>query len=207
MEYNTKRGDMQFREYGRNIEKMIEFVCGVPDGDDKNQAARALVMAMGQVGGMSTRDEVSLHKLWDHLMIMSNFQLESSWPFSPEELDNLKARVQKSSEKPTERLPYKNSKIERRHYGAYLEAMMRQLKETPDGAEYNTLATLVAQQAKRAYLVWNGELSDDNIIVDQIAEMSGDGRVTDNLKDKGIFVAYNTLPTDNQSAKKKKKKK
>ncbi len=198
---------MQYREYGRTVKKMIDKVCEVEEGEARNEATRALVSVMGQVSGMSLRDEVSLHKLWDHLMILSDFRLSSAWPYPQEELEQLKQRAHQEAYHPDERLPYKNTQINRRHYGAYLESMMRQLKQTPDGEEYDALATLVAQQAKRSYLVWNGDLSDDNLLVNQIAEFSGDERVKERLLDKGIYVNHATLPIEPVQGKKKKKKK
>ena len=207
MEYNTKRGDMQYREYGRSVMKMIEQVCAAEDGEPRNEATRALVGVMGQVSGLSIRDEVSLHKLWDHLMVLSQFRLEKAWPYSQEELQSLKQRATQEQQRPTQRLPYKNSQIDHRHYGAHLEKMMQQLKEMPDGEEYEALSLLVAQQAKRSYLVWNGELSDDNIVVQQMAQVSDDARVAEKLTDKPIYVNPATLPIEPVATKKKKKKK
>lgn len=187
---------------------MIDYVCDVEDGEKKKTASRALVAVMAQISGMSLRDEVSLHKLWDHLMIMSSFRLESAWPFTAEELEKLKSRIKERETSPRQRLSYKNSTISRRHYGAYLEAMMKKLSTVPDGAEYDTLSTLVAQQAKRSYLVWNGDLSDDNIVIDQMEKMSGDQRIEERMTNTPIHVPLASLPTEpTQSGKKKKKKK
>ena len=69
------------------------------------------------------------------------------------------------------------------------------------------LVTLVAQQAKRSYLVWNGELSDDNIVVEQMVRISGDERLREYLIDKPIVVPPNTLPIETAPSKKKKKRK
>lgn len=207
MEYNTKRGDMQYREYGRNIKKMIDTVCAVEEGEPRKEATRALISVMGQVSGLSLRDEVSLHKLWDHLMVMSEFRLESAWPFAQEELAELKKRAGEETNKPHERLQYKNTEIDRRHYGEYLESMIKKLKDLPDGEEYDSLVMLIAQQAKRSYLVWNGDLSDDEIVVNQIVQMSGDERVRDRLQGKNIYVNHASLPIEQSQGKKKKKKK
>ena len=59
MEYNTKRGDMQYREYGRNVKKMVEFVCGLEESEKKNQAVRSLVNVMGLVSGLSIKDDAT----------------------------------------------------------------------------------------------------------------------------------------------------
>ena len=207
MEYNTKRGDMQYREYGRSIQKLIDNVCNVPEGEKKDNAVKSLVYVMSQIAGMSIKDDVQYRKLWDHLMIMSNFRLDKSWPFGKEELDHLKSRATDESEKPTERLAYKSADIANRQYGEYLEKMMKKLKEVPDGEEYEYLSMLMAQQAKRDYLVWNGDLAEDNIVIDQMARISGDERVGERLRDKEINVPLNTLPIEVTQTKKKKKKK
>ena len=207
MEYNTKRGDMMFREYGRTVKKLIDDVCKAPEGETKNEAAKAIVTVMGLVSGLSLRDDVSYHKLWDHLMVMSEFKLESAWPFGQDELALLKERQNGGETAKAERLQYKNTKIGSRQFGEYLESMLRHLKELPDGEEYDALVSLVAQQAKRDYLVWNGELSDDNIIVEQMVRISGDERINAHLKDKPIVVPGGTLPVETSAKKKKKKKK
>ena len=207
MEYNTKRGDMMFREYGRTVKKLIDDVCKAPEGETKNDAAKAIVTVMGLVSGLSLRDDVSYHKLWDHLMIMSEFKLENAWPFGQDELTLLKERQNGGEAAKAERLQYKNTKIGSRQFGEYLESMLQHLKELPDGEEYDALVTLVAQQAKRDYLVWNGELADDNIVVEQMAKMSGDERILAHLKDKSIVIPSGTLPQETMAKKKKKKKK
>ena len=207
MEYNTERGDMVFREYGRIINKIIDYVCDYPDGEEKKNAASAVVYAMAQVAGVSVKDDVSYHKLWDHLMILSDFRLEDAWPFDADDLNSLKTRVQNKSEKETKRLPYKDDKVDKRYYGAYLEKMLKKMKDMPDGEEYQALTALLAQQAKRSYLVWNGELADDNIVVKQISKISNDARIEQSMINQTINVPANTLPVEPTVAKKKKKKK
>ncbi len=207
MDYNTNRGEMLYREYGRTIEKIIEKVCATPESEERNEAARAIVTSMAQIAGLSLRDDVVYHKLWDHLMIMSGFVLESAWPFGQEELAQLKERHETTENSKAEKLPYKDRTIGSRHYGEYLESMLHHLKDIPDGEEYRMLVTLVAQQAKRSYLVWNGELSNDNIVVEQMVRISGDERLREYLIDKPIVVPPNTLPIETAPSKKKKKRK
>ena len=136
MEYNTNRKDMRFREYGRSVEKIIENVCKLPEGEKKKEAAQSIITVMALVSGMSLRDDVSYHKLWDHLMIMSEFRLREAWPFDAEELTRLEEREKETDKSVKEKLPYKDSSIASRHYGEYIEAMLHNLKDVPDGDEY-----------------------------------------------------------------------
>ncbi len=208
MEYNTKRSNLLYREYGRNVKKMIEYVCAIENEEKRSRAVVAVADMMARVAGVSINDSVSAHKIWDHLMVMSEFKLDGDWPYGAEELTELKKRTQEGGEyKQTERLAYNNSHISNRLYGAYLEQMMKKLGNIEEGEEYEALITLVAQQAKRNYLVWNGELSDDDIVVNQMAKVSGDPRVEALLKGKGITVFSGSLPTDAERNGKRKKKK
>lgn len=199
---------MAYREYGRSIEKMIEKVCATEEGEPRREAAKAIVTMMGTMSGVSLKDDVSYHKLWDHLMRMSNFKLEDAWPFEMEELQKMKEenRVWNEGGGKT-KLPYSDGKISVRQYGEYLEKILKKLKTLPDGEELKELVMQTAQQAKRDYLTWNGDLGDDSIIVDWMAETSGDERVRTILAGTPIVVPQNTMPTDITHTKKKKKKK
>lgn len=208
MEYNTNRGNMAYREYGRTIGKMIEKVCRMEEGETRRTAAKAIVTAMGTVSGVSLKDDVAYHKLWDHLMRMSDFRLEDAWPFDKGELEQMKADNGVWNEGGgKKRLPYSDGKISNRQYGQLLEKMVKKIKTLPDGEELNELVMQAAQQTKRDYLTWNGELGDDSIIVDWMVETSGDERIRKILNGKAIIVPVNTMPKDVIHQKKKKKKK
>lgn len=197
-----------YREYGRAIQKLIDNVCELPEGEQKNDAVRAIVYSMSIVSGVSVKDDLSYHKLWDHLMLMSSFKLEKAWPYTSEDLENLKNRATNEKTKPTEHIPYSDrNRIRIRQYGANLDAMICKLKNMPDDEEYRDLVNLISEQTKRSYLAWNGDLSDDSIIVDHVARLSEDERVREVMKNKKIVVPPNTIPTDIVEKKKKKKRK
>lgn len=207
MDYNTQRGEMTYREYGRSVEKLIQNVCLMEDGEKKSEAAKAVVYSMSIVSGVSIKDDLSYRKLWDHLMILSSFRLEKTWPYTEEELERLKQRASSEDERPKEHLPYRNSRIRIRQYGANLDAMMCRLKEMAYDDEYRELVTLIVEQTKRSYLAWNGELSDDSIIVDHVARLSDDERVREVMSGKKIVVQPGSIPFEVVEKKKKKKKK
>ena len=49
MQYNTTLPHIIVPEYGRNIQRMIEFACTVGDKEERNLIARSIVKVMGQV--------------------------------------------------------------------------------------------------------------------------------------------------------------
>ncbi len=89
MEYNTSRSKMNISEYGRNIQKMIEYIMSIDDRDKRNKLARATINVMGQLNPHLRDVNDFKHKLWDHLFIMSDFKLDVDSPYpipSPETL-------------------------------------------------------------------------------------------------------------------------
>jgi len=81
MEYNTKRETMSIPEYGRNIHKMIDYCIGIEDREKRTQTAHAIVKVMGQMNTPNAKGNDFEHKLWDHLFIMSGFNLDIDSPF------------------------------------------------------------------------------------------------------------------------------
>ena len=49
MEYNTSLPHLIIPEYGRNIQKMIDFAIEVKDRDERNKVAQSIIDVMGQL--------------------------------------------------------------------------------------------------------------------------------------------------------------
>ncbi|HRQ52061.1 MAG TPA: DUF4290 domain-containing protein, partial [Agriterribacter sp.] len=47
MEYNTTRNHLIMREYGRHIQKMIDYVITIEDREKRQKNAQALIELMG----------------------------------------------------------------------------------------------------------------------------------------------------------------
>lgn len=76
LEYNTTRGPLKMAEYGRNIQKMVEYLLTIPDKAERTKAAYALVKSM-EIVAPEQRDFQDLRrKLWDHLYIISDYRLD-----------------------------------------------------------------------------------------------------------------------------------
>ena len=44
--YNTERKSLKLPEYGRNVQKMVEYLRTIEDRDKRNEQARAVVKVM-----------------------------------------------------------------------------------------------------------------------------------------------------------------
>jgi len=166
---------MNISEYGRNIQKMIEYIMTVDDREKRNKLAKATINIMGQLNP-HLRDVTDFkHKLWDHLFIMSDFKLDvdSLYPKpSPEIL----------SRKP-EKLKYAGNDIIFKHYGRNLERMIAKATEFEEGEEKDALITLIANHMKKCYLTWNRESVNDSEISEHLSILSdGKLKLNDNIR-------------------------
>ncbi|TVR41441.1 MAG: DUF4290 domain-containing protein [Bacteroidia bacterium] len=164
MEYNTSRSKMNISEYGRNIQKMIEYIMSVEDKEKRNQLARATINVMGQLNPHLRDVNDFKHKLWDHLFIMSDFKLDVDSPYpvpSPETL----------SRKP-ETLDYSSNNVTFKHYGRHIERIIEKACELEDGHMKDVLINLIANHLKKSYLTWNRDAVTDEEIAKHLEILS-----------------------------------
>ena len=179
MEYNTQRNKMKISEYGRNIQKMIEHATKIEDKEERNKAARSIVKVMGQLNP-HLRDVTDFnHKLWDHLFIMSNFELDVDSPYPKPEPDTFTAKPQKVS--------YPSNEIKYRHFGKSIEKMIDEAKKMEDGPKKDHLVGVIANFMKMSYLNYNRDSVSDELILEFLDELS-DGK----LKPGENFRFYHT---------------
>ena len=165
LEYNTQRGKMVIPEYGRNVQKMIDFACTVESREERNKIANAIISVMGQLNP-HLRDITDFnHKLWAHLFTMSDFHLDVDSPYpkpSPESL----------AEKP-EKVDYPSNNIRFGHYGKTVERLIEAASQYDDGEEKDYLVGRIANLMKRSNLQWNSDSVKDETILKDLKQLSG----------------------------------
>jgi len=199
MEYNTSLPKMIIPEYGRNIQKMLDFAITVTDREERNKVARAIIDVMGQLNP-HLRDVTDFkHKLWDHLFIISDFQLDVDSPYPKPTRETFQTKP--------ELLKYPSNDIRYKHYGKTVEHIIAKAREYPDGEERNELVNQIANLMKRSYLNWNRDSVNDEVILKQLEELSkGHLKLADAslLRSTQTFVPRNNnTNTQHRDGKKK----
>ena len=166
MEYNTTREMMLIPEYGRNIQRMIQYTCTVEDREKRNQAAKFIINVMAQLNPSVKESGDFKHKLWDHLFIIADFKLDVDAPYPPPPPLSL-------STKP-EHLSYHDNEIEYKHYGKNIALMIEKATEYEDGVEKDALIKAIANHMKKSYLNWNRESVNDELIEKHLSVLSKD---------------------------------
>jgi hypothetical protein len=186
MDYNTDLPKLVIPEYGRNIQKMIEQAIEEQSREKRNSMAHAIIQVMGQLAP-HLRDIADFkHKLWDHMFIISDFKLDVDSPYPMPTADTFKTKP--------DIVPYPVGKIKYKHYGKILEQLIDKASSFPDGAEKDSLTVEVANLMKRSYLNWNRDTVNDQMVLDQMDELS-QGKLK--LKDLSLLRhTYELLPQD-----------
>jgi len=164
-DYNASRNKLILPEYGRNIQKMVEHILAISDREERNRLAQAVIIIMGNMNPHLRDINDFKHKLWDHLAIMADFQLDIDFPYAvpqPEEF----------TEKPR-RVAYNDSDIRYRHYGHIVEDLIKEAIKLPESEDKDTLIRLIANHMKKSYLSWNRDSVTDEIIFNDLHELSG----------------------------------
>ncbi len=181
---------MNISEYGRNIQKMIEYIMSVKDREKRNHLARATINVMGQLNPHLRDVNDFKHKLWDHLFIMSDFKLDVDSPYpipSPETL----------TRKP-EPLQYATNNVTFKHYGRHIERIIEKACELEEGHMKDTLIQLIANHLKKSYLTWNRDSVTDEEIAEHLSKLS-DGKLS--LQDDVKLHDTNDILSKNKKKK------
>ncbi|MBW8686366.1 DUF4290 domain-containing protein [Chitinophaga rhizophila] len=162
MEYNTTRNHLIMKEYGRNIQKMIEYVLGIEDREHRQRNAMSLIELMGTLNPHLRNVEDFRHKLWDHLFLISDFKLDVESPYPIPTRETLRARP--------ERLEYPKKYPRNRHFGKNLEMVIDKAINETNPEKKEGFTQCVGNYMKLAYSNWHKESVHDDAIR---AELNG----------------------------------
>ncbi len=199
MEYNTSRERMIIPEYGRNVQRMVDYLLTIEHREERNKQAQNLIAIIANLNPqVYETDEDPDHKLWDHLHIMSDFKLDVDAPYPPPAPESL-------LEKP-EQVDYPEVSRRFRHYGQITRQMIEHAINLPAGEEKKALTEAVANLMKKNYIIWNKDNVDDAVIIDNLKTLSeGQLDLSDiNFADKRELVQQ--APSSNSYNQKKNRK-
>ncbi len=164
MEYNATRTHLTIAEYGRNIQKMIDHATALKNKEERSNAVQEIIRVMGQLNPHLRDVSDFTHKLWAHLFIMSDFELDVDSPYPKPKPESLR--------KKPEKLSYPGDDIRYKHYGKTIELIIKTAREMKDGPEKDALVEVVANLMKRSYLTWNRDSVNDIVIFDHLKQLS-----------------------------------
>ena len=158
MQYNTQKEKLLLPEYGRNIQNMVDHCVAIADPGERKRCAYAVIDIMGNMFPHLRDVNNFKHILWDHLAIMSDFQLDIEYPYEVIKKEDLYSAPG--------HLDYSRPTMRFRHYGKILERMVKIAAEMEEGEPREQLIRMLLGQMKRSYTQWNKEADDEKIFHD-----------------------------------------
>ncbi|MDR1706573.1 DUF4290 domain-containing protein [Dysgonomonas sp.] len=200
MEYNTQLKKLALPEYGRNIQNMVDYCLTISDRNERKRCANTIITIMGNMFPHLRDVNDFKHILWDHLAIMSNFELDIDYPYEILKKEDLYLKPVK--------IEYSRPDMQYRHYGKTLEKMVQLATTVEDPKEKEQFILLVATHMKKSYIQWNKEVDDQKIFIDMYElskgkiDIRGSEIKLPEMKDLGQRNNNNNTGKKNQQKKK-----
>ena len=166
--YNTERVRLYIPEYGRNVQKMVDYLKTIEDREKRNEQARAVIKVMEIINPAVHLQDNYEQKLWDHLHIISGFSLDVDSPYpapAPESLNDRPRMV-----------PINKKPVKATHYGRNIENIIELIAETEDGESKTAMIRALGVYMRQQYLIWNKDTVSDETILQDIVRLS-DNRI------------------------------
>lgn len=186
LEYNTEREHLIIPEYGRHMQKMINYARDLPTKEERNKVSKAIISVMGNLQPHLRDVPDFQHKLWDQLFIMSNFELDADSPYDKPSKEELQSRP--------EPLKYPQNHPKYRFYGNNIKIMIDVANTWEDGDLKDALIYTIANHMKKCFLNWNKDTVEDDVIFSHLRELSG-GKIDMKGYDEDLTDATSLMRT------------
>ena len=162
--YNTERVKLYIPEYGRNVQKMVDYLKTIEDREKRNEQARAIIKVMEILNPSVHLQEDYEQKLWDHLFIISGFDLDVDAPYPMPAPESLHERPMP--------VPISVKPIKANHYGRNIESIIDLIAEKEEGDTKIAMIKSLAIYMRQQYLIWNKDTVSDETIFQDIEKLS-----------------------------------
>ncbi len=180
--YNYTRQKLYLPEYGRHIHEMVDSLMTIEDRNERNRQARAVIAVMGNLNPLLRDTADFTHKLWDHLFIMSDFQLDVDSPYPRPTREDLMVKPRP--------LNYNQGRIAYKHYGKYVGDMIRKLSTIDNPPAVARKIDNIARYMRSKSFEYNQEHPNNEIIIKDIKQMSNGDIILDEVALNNLRSEY-----------------
>ncbi len=195
LEYNTEREHLIIPEYGRHLQKMINYAKAIETKEERNKVTKAIISVMGNLQPHLRDVPDFQHKLWDQLFIMADFELDVESPYGMPSREVIEARP--------EPLKYPQNHPKYRFYGNNIKTMIDVANTWEDGELKEALTYTIANHMKKCFLNWNKDTVEDDVILKHLFELS-DGKINLQNSDEDLTDATSLMRSKSRQSTNKK---
>ena len=155
---------MKMPEYGRNVLRMVERLKTIEDRDERSRQARGVVRVMELLNPQIHTEDNWEQRLWDHLFVIAEYDLDVDCPYPKPEPEHLQTRP--------DVIPLNKSRIKATHYGRNIESIIDLIAGLEDGDRKTAMLRSLAIYMRQQYLIWNKDSVADETIFADIEKLS-----------------------------------
>ena len=136
----------------------------IEDRQHRTESAQLLVNLMAQLNPAAREINDVQQKLWNHLYVLSQGKLDVDAPYPLSQMEYL-------NDKP-HRVAYNQRQSKFKHYGQNVEKLIKKATEIEDPEEREAAIISIGKLMKTLYRSYNKDNVTDNIIMDNMRELS-----------------------------------
>ncbi len=189
LEYNSTRDNLIFSEYGRSVQKLIQYAKTVENREERQAVVESIVELINQLNPQTKNVLEYKQKLWRHVFKMADYEIDVDHPYGddPTEQDN-RFRPAK--------VPYPQHEFKWRHYGHNIREMIDKALKMEEGPIKSGFTETILSYMKLSYRTWNKEhFVSDDIIISDLSVMSGNKLSVDDDHTISV-VTKNNIPNN-----------
>ncbi len=190
MKYKISETPLTLKEYGRNVQEMINFCKTIENRDHRTLVADEIVRIMHALNPVPKDTEDYRRKMWDHLFFMADFDLDIDSPYPPPLPEQVLAR-------PSKPLEYYRGRPRYKQYGRNVELMIEKAVEMEDPEKKAAYINLIANAMKQFLRNINRYSTPEEVIAEQMMELSN-GKLVVNAAELDIIDVPEPKPSLNQ---------
>ncbi|WP_347159333.1 DUF4290 domain-containing protein [Pontibacter chitinilyticus] len=176
----TFKQDLLLREYGRNVQDLVNYITQVEDRAERTRLSQLLINLMAKLNPQLRDTQDYQQKLWNHLYVMSGSTLDVDAPYPLSAMEYLNDKPQ--------RMDYALVTPRFKHYGTNVELLIQKAIELEDEKERDNAIISIGKLMKTLYRSYNKDSITDDIILGDIQSLSK-GKLNMDLK----FIESNNL--------------
>jgi hypothetical protein len=163
-EYNTQKSALILKEYGRNVQKLAEYIATLPSTEERTRYAHSLINLMKQLNPSVRENNDNAQRIWDHLFVMADFNLDINGPYPAPERSILHKKPRK--------MQYALGEITYKHYGRNVEILIKKAINTADKEEKQQAVVFIFKLMRTFYASWNKESVEDEVVAQHLHQLS-----------------------------------
>jgi hypothetical protein len=181
LEYNSGREKLIIPEYGRNVQKLLNYARTIEDKDQRQLFVEMVVKLMEQIQSSTKPSKELTDKLWNHAFIIGQYQLDVRPP------EDVEIVPQEARQHPP-KLDYPHHETRYKHYGFNVQTLIQKAIAMEDEQKRKEMSVAIASYMKLAYRTWNRDhyINDEAVKADLLS-------MSDNKLDLDDSVALDFL--------------